>query len=47
MVGLDDDLAEEGTSLIPRFLMDTGFDLRKDGGVEVFLRDCPTVPYGN
>ncbi|GAA4043651.1 helix-turn-helix domain-containing protein [Streptomyces shaanxiensis] len=22
--------------------MDTGFDLRKHGGVEVFLRDCPT-----
>ncbi|MGJ5754525.1 HxlR family transcriptional regulator [Streptomyces puniciscabiei] len=22
--------------------MDTGFDLRKHGGVDVFLRDCPT-----
>ncbi|MFD5555696.1 winged helix-turn-helix transcriptional regulator [Streptomyces sp. NPDC127068] len=22
--------------------MDTGFDLRRHGGVEVFLRDCPT-----
>ncbi|MHC3471284.1 winged helix-turn-helix transcriptional regulator [Streptomyces sp. 7R007] len=22
--------------------MDTGFDLRKFGGVDVFLRDCPT-----
>lgn len=22
--------------------MDTGFDLRKYGGVDVFLRDCPT-----
>ncbi|AKN69087.1 HxlR family transcriptional regulator [Streptomyces sp. PBH53] len=22
--------------------MDTGFDLRQHGGVEVFLRDCPT-----
>ncbi|PWI16318.1 transcriptional regulator [Streptomyces sp. Act143] len=22
--------------------MDTGFDLRKHGGVEIFLRDCPT-----
>ncbi|MFJ3494902.1 winged helix-turn-helix transcriptional regulator [Streptomyces sp. NPDC086091] len=22
--------------------MDTGFDLRKHGGVEAFLRDCPT-----
>lgn len=22
--------------------MDTGFDLRKHGGVDIFLRDCPT-----
>ncbi|WP_406217256.1 winged helix-turn-helix transcriptional regulator [Streptomyces canus] len=22
--------------------MDTGFDLREQGGVDVFLRDCPT-----
>ncbi|MDN3023756.1 helix-turn-helix domain-containing protein [Streptomyces sp. S.PB5] len=22
--------------------MDTGFDLREHGGVEIFLRDCPT-----
>ena len=42
MVGPVDNPAEEGTWLIPRFLMDTGFDLRKHGGVNVFLRDCPT-----
>jgi DNA-binding HxlR family transcriptional regulator len=34
--------AEEGTYLISRFLVDTGFDLREHGGVDVFLRDCPT-----
>ncbi|WP_308030722.1 helix-turn-helix domain-containing protein [Streptomyces sp. CoH27] len=42
MVGPSDNPAEEGTYLISRFLMDTGFDLRKHGGVDVFLRDCPT-----
>jgi DNA-binding HxlR family transcriptional regulator len=42
MVGPSDNPAEEGTYLIPRFLMETGFDLRKHGGVDVFLRDCPT-----
>ncbi|MET9076927.1 helix-turn-helix domain-containing protein [Streptomyces sp. NPDC004232] len=42
MVGPSDNSAEEGTYLISRFLMDTGFDLRKHGGVDVFLRDCPT-----
>jgi DNA-binding HxlR family transcriptional regulator len=42
MVGRADVRTEVRTFLISRFLMDTGFDLREHGGVDVFLRDCPT-----